>query len=59
MNYQVKSKQTWKAVSSCSITANGSGLCVVALSINLKLNTTLDMAIMQNPCYVPFLFKLQ
>ena len=23
MNYQVKSKQTWKAVSFCSITANG------------------------------------
>jgi len=32
---------------------NGSGLCVVALSINLKLTTTLDMAITQNPCYVP------
>ena len=26
MNYQVKSKQTWKAVSFCSITANGSGI---------------------------------
>ena len=35
---------------------NVSGLCVVALSINLKLTTTLDRAITQNPCYVPFLF---
>jgi hypothetical protein len=32
------------------------GLCVVALSKNLKLTTTLDRAITQNPCYVPFLF---
>ena len=32
------------------------GLCVVALSRNLKLTTTLDRAITQNPCYVPFLF---
>jgi hypothetical protein len=31
-------------------------LCVVALSKNLKLTTTLDRAITQNPCYVPFLF---
>ena len=38
------------------ITANGSGLCVVALSKNLKLTTTLDRAITQNPCYVPFLY---
>ena len=30
-----------------------SGLCVVALSRNLKLTTTLDRAITQNPCYVP------
>ena len=30
--------------------ANGLGLCVVALSINLKLTTTLDRAIAQNPC---------
>jgi len=37
---------------------NGSGLCVVALSINLKLTTTLDRAITQSPCYVPFLFGL-
>jgi hypothetical protein len=29
------------------------GLCVVALSRNLKLTTTLDRAITQNPCYVP------
>jgi len=28
-------------------------LCVVALSKNLKLTTTLDRAITQNPCYVP------
>ena len=32
---------------------NGLGLCVVALSRNLKLTTTLDRAITQNPCYVP------
>jgi len=38
------------------IAANVSGLCVVALSRNLKLTTTLDRAITQNPCYVPFLF---
>ncbi len=37
------------------IVGNVSGLCVVALSINLKLTTTLDRAITQNPCYVPFL----
>ncbi len=37
----------------CSITANDSGLCVVALSKNLKLTTALDRAITQNPCYVP------
>ena len=36
-----------------SIGANVSGLCVVALSKNLKLTTTLDRAITQNPCYVP------
>jgi len=29
------------------------GLCVVALSRNLKLTTTLDRAITQSPCYVP------
>ena len=33
--------------------ANVSGLCGVALSKNLKLTTTLDRAIPQNPCYVP------
>ncbi len=32
---------------------NGSVLCVVALSINLKLTTTLDRFFTQNPCYVP------
>ena len=37
--------------------ANVSGLCVVALSINLKLTTTHDRAITQNPCYVPLKFK--
>ena len=36
---------------------NVSGLCVVALSRNLKLTTTLDRAITQNPCYVPLNFK--
>ena len=39
-----------------AMTANVRGLCVVALSKNLKLTTTLDRAITQNPCYVPFLF---
>ena len=38
--------------------ANVSGLCVVALSKNLKLTTTLDRAITQNPCYVPYFVKL-
>jgi len=37
----------------CKVTHNVSGLCVVALSKNLKLTTTLDRAIKQNPCYVP------
>ena len=32
--------------------ANGLGLCVVALSKNLKLTTTLDRAILQIPCYL-------
>ena len=36
-----------------NIAHNVSGLCVVALSRNLKLTTTLDRAITQNPCYVP------
>jgi hypothetical protein len=36
-----------------SIAYNVSGLCVVALSRNLKLTTALDRAITQNPCYVP------
>lgn len=38
------------------MTTNVSGLCVVALSNNLKLTTTHSWAITQNPCYVPFLF---
>jgi hypothetical protein len=42
-----------------SIMANGSGLCVVALSRNLKLTTTLDRAITQNPCYVPLNLEAQ
>ena len=41
-----------------SIAANVSGLCVVALSRNLKLTTTLDRAITQNPCYVPLNLEL-
>jgi hypothetical protein len=43
---------------SALLMCNGSGLCVVALSRNLKLTTTLDRAITQSPCYVPFLFAL-
>lgn len=39
-----------------SIGYNVSGLCVVVLSKNLKLTTTLDRAITQSPCYVPFFF---
>ena len=39
------------------IAGNVSGLCVVALSINLKLTTTLDRAITQSPCYVPLNFE--
>lgn len=38
------------------MTANVFGLCVVALGINLKLTTTLDRAITQNPCYVSVKF---
>jgi hypothetical protein len=41
----------------CSIATNVSGLCVVALSIKLKLTTTLYRAITQNTCYVPFKIK--
>jgi hypothetical protein len=39
---------------SLKIAGNVSGLCVVALSIKLKLTTTLDRAITQSPCYVSF-----
>jgi hypothetical protein len=35
------------------LTYNVSGLGVSSLSKNLKLTTTLDRAITQNPCYVP------
>jgi hypothetical protein len=37
---------------------NGVELCVVALSRNLKLTTTLDRAITQNPCKEPIYTKL-
>ena len=40
-----------------NIAANDA-LCVVALSRNLKSTTTLDRAITQNPCYVPFFFGI-
>ena len=40
-----------------SIAHNASGLCVVALSRNLKLTTTLDRAITQSPCYVPLNYQ--
>jgi hypothetical protein len=33
-------------------------LCVVALNKNLKLTTTVDRAITQNPCYVLFNLEL-
>ena len=46
----------WKC--QIALAANVSGLCVVALSRNLKLTTTLDRAITQNPCYVPLKLKL-
>ena len=42
-------------ISFSKVAYNLSGLCVVALSKNLKLTTTLDRAITQNPCYVPFI----
>ena len=42
---------------SAPLAANVSGLCVVALSIKLKLTTALDRAITQNPCYVPLNFQ--
>ncbi len=48
----------YKPTKASRVTHNGLGLCVVALSRNLKLTTTLDRAITQNPCYVPFLFRL-
>ena len=38
-----------------AITHNVRGLCVVALSRNLKLTTTHSWAITQNPCYVPLI----
>ena len=47
----------WKRL--VGMTANVSGLCVVALSRNLKLTTTLDRAITQNPCYVPLNYQYE
>ena len=41
-----------KYIMNILIAYNVSGLCVVALSKNLKLTTTPDRAITQNPCYV-------
>ena len=41
----------WKC--QIALAANVSGLCVVAISKNLKLTTTLDRIITQSPCYVP------
>ena len=41
-----------------ALATNGSGLCVVALSKNIKLTTTHSWAITQNPCYVPLKLKL-
>jgi len=43
---------------SLGISANVSGLCVVALSKKLKLTTEFDRAITQNPCYVPLNLEL-
>ncbi len=40
-----------------AIEANVLRLCVVALSRNLKLTTTLNRAITQNPCYVPLNYQ--
>ena len=47
----------WKC--QIALAANVSGLCVVALSRNLKLTTTLDRAITQNPCYVPLNYQYE
>ena len=43
----------FNSISNVALAGNDSGLCVVALSKNLKLTTALDRAITQNPCYVP------
>ena len=51
-----KSIDAIKRFDSNRILGNVLGLCVVALSRNLKLTTTLDRAITQSPCYVPLLF---
>jgi len=52
-----KTKVRWEKIK-IKLAHNVRGLCVVALSRNLKLTTTLDRAITQNPCYVPFLFGI-
>jgi hypothetical protein len=41
-----------------SLATNVSGLCVVALNRDLKLTTTLNRAITQNPYYVPLFLEL-
>ena len=51
MNYQVKSKQTWKAVSFCSITANGLRLAEVPHSRNFGFEQELSCGILANRCY--------
>ena len=48
-------KLAQKLIRRTAIAHNGLGLCVVALSRNLKLTTTLDRAITQSPCYVPLI----
>ena len=58
INYNLLKVVSAMSGMSLKIAANVSGLCVVALSKNLKLTTTLDRAITQNPCYVPFLFGI-
>ena len=56
-NYLLFSNEKLNRSTDVVLAYNGSGLCVVALSRNLKLTTTLDRAITQNPCYVPLNFK--
>ncbi len=44
--------QNYNRSTNVAMEHNVGGLCVVALRKNLKLTTTLDRAITQNPCYV-------